>query len=128
MNSITGKHGYLETCSRLSLCTDWIPNLMFFVSFSFLVIFIYDFSASSSWIFLRLLRSLRIPPVTHPAAPLDLSVLLDLLGLLRVAALLFSGSSVPIHERYSLLWDLAPVLSVCYYLRTVNTKAPRVWS
>ena len=52
-------------------------------------------------------------PVTPPAAPLDLSVLLDLLGLLRAAALLFSGSSVPIHERYSLLWDLAPVLSVC---------------
>ena len=127
MNSTTGKHGYLEPCSRPSLCTDWISNLTN-LCFSYLVIFIYDFSASSSCIFLRLLRSLRIPPVTHPAAPLDLSVLLDLLGLLRVAALLFSGSSVPIHERYSLLWDLAPVLSVCYFLRTVNTKAPRVWS
>ena len=73
--------------------------------------FKYDFSASSSWVSFGSSIPREFLSVIPPATPPDLSVLLDLLGLLRSAALLFSGSTVPIHKDYS-LWDLAPV-SLC---------------
>ena len=113
MNSTTGKHGYREPCSRSSLCTNLNSNLTN-LCFSFLVILTYDFSASSSWIFLRLLRSLRIPPVIPPAAPLDLSILLDLLGLLCGTVLLFSPDPQSRSTKDILCIGSAPVLTVCY--------------
>ena len=97
---------------------------MFFV----LVIFNYDFSASSSWVSFGSYVPCEFLSVIPPATPPDLSVLLDLLGLLRSAALLFSGSSVPIHKRYFLCGILLPFLCVCYYCELLKTDTPRVWS
>ena len=115
VNSTTGKHGYREPCSHSSLCTN-LTNLCFFLFLSF----IYLTSALRPPGFPLAPTFLVHSSVIPPAAPLDLSIppdlsnLLELLGLLCVAVLLFSPDPQSRSTKGIILIGSALVLTVCF--------------